>query len=103
MAAARAGRTAGSTPGPAGASRRLADGPGKFCPSNSPARRPVIRASVRELEARRLAPCTPGDAASPTAYRPATEGPPALSAPVPPQAWGPPAAAADGPAAPPGP
>ena len=36
MAAARVGRTAGSTPTPAGGSRRLADGSGKLMPEQVP-------------------------------------------------------------------
>ena len=82
MAAARAGRTAGFTPGrAAGAAAAGRAAPAASRPSRSPARRPVIRASVRELDARRLAPCTPVDAASPTAYRPGDRGPPVHAGP----------------------
>ena len=49
IAAARAGRAAGFAPGPAGGSRSRAGGSGRSRPSSSPARRPVIRASVREF------------------------------------------------------
>ena len=86
MAAARTGRAAGFAPGPAGGSRSRAGGSGRSRPSSSPVRRPVIRASVRELEARRLAPCTPVEAASPTAYSPGTEVRPSRPARMPPQA-----------------
>ena len=83
MAAASAGRAAGLIPGPAAgpaAGRPPARSrPARPCgrlgsavPSRSPARRPVIIASVSELEASRFAPCTPVEAASPTAYSPAT-------------------------------
>ena len=62
--ARRPGPQAGGRPGPARPPRaRL----GSAAPSRSPARRPAISASVSELEASRLAPCTPVEAASPTA------------------------------------
>ena len=93
MAAARTGRNAGSAPGPSGGSRQPARGPGmpvrgpvSSAASRSPARRPVISASVSELDASRLAPCTPVDAASPTAYSPGTVVRPSMSARMPPQA-----------------
>ena len=49
-----------------------------------PARRPITKHSLRELEASRLAPCRPVHADSPIAYRPGTVVPPSRSATMPP-------------------
>ena len=51
----------------------------------SAALRPMTSPSVREFEARRLAPWTPVQAASPTAWSPGTSVRPAMSARTPPQ------------------
>ena len=72
----------GGTPGPhPGRRRRRAAGRrpgarGGTRPSRSPARRPVIRASVSELEASRLAPCTPVRGGLPDGVQPGDRGPP---------------------------
>ena len=52
--------------------------------TSSAARAPNTRASSRELEASRLAPCRPVAAHSPTAHRPASELRPCASTATPP-------------------
>ena len=60
MAAASAARSAGLAPAPGAGGLEPAGGPGQFLTQQSTARRPAISASVSELDASRLAPCTPG-------------------------------------------
>ena len=87
IAAARRWPGGRADPRPGAGNRSAGGGPGSRparhapawavpVPSRSPTRRPVISDSVSELEASRLAPCTPVEAASPTAYRPGDAGPP---------------------------